>query len=190
MLKQELYYTKSFYKNYIVEDDIKKTVEQLVELLRNNQNSKRLYNRYYSCLFVKTASAFTSIFTNFSFTDEDCIAIIEDGLRESIINWDAELSKFVTFTYTNIKRKVISLSKVKKYHSTPITDEYTYNSIAYNEKENYLLENINSNSKLSDTHKRIIGYLMDGYLMKDICGFLGITFPTLKVRISEIKAIL
>lgn len=190
MLKQELYYTKTFYKNYIVKDDIKKTAEQLVELLRNNQNSKRLYNRYYSCLFVKTASAFTSIFTNFGFTDEDSIAIIEDGIRESIINWDADLSKFVTFAYSNIKRKCVSLSKVKKYHSTPITDEYTYNSISYSDKENYLLETINTNSKLTDTHKKIIGYLMDGYLLKDICGFVGLSFPTLKVRISEIKAIL
>ena len=185
--KEKLNESKNYYSNFIVKEDLKKSVDELAILTKESIRTKN-YSRYFSALYYKSIFAFSKIFLKYpKFDSEDAISLILEVIGEAAEKYDSNIGKFTTFTWNILKRKIIPnyYKEVRKFEVGFESEEKSYN-------QNFqdILIAIDTESRITLKQKLILKYISLGYKKTDIAKKLNIAYDTYLRELERVKLVL
>lgn len=185
--KEKLNESKNYYSNFIRKEDLKKSVDELAILVKESIRTKN-YNRYFSALYYKSVFAFSKIFLKYpKYDSEDAIGLILDVIAEAAEKYDGKVSKFTTFAWNILKRKIIPnyYKELKKFEPAALNDKKPYN-------QNFqdILIAIDTESRITLKQKLILKYISLGYKQIEIANKLSLSYDRYKSELLKVKNIL
>lgn len=185
--KEKLNESKNYYSNFIVKEDLKKSVDELAILTKESIRTKN-YSRYFSALYYKSVFAFSKIFLKYpKFDSEDAISLLLETIAEAAEKYEGNISKFTTFTWNILKRKIIPnyYKEVRKFEVGYENEEKSYN-------QNFqdILIAIDTESRITLKQKLILKYISLGYKKTEIVKKLGIGYDTYLRELNRVKLVL
>ena len=185
--KEKLNESKNYYSNFIVKEDLKKSVDELAILTKESIRTKN-YSRYFSALYYKSIFAFSKIFLKYpKFDSEDAISLILEVIGEAAEKYDSNIGKFTTFTWNILKRKIIPnyYKEVRKFDVG-----YENQEKSYNQNFQDILIAIDTESRITLKQKLILKYISLGYKKTEIAKKLDIAYDTYLRELERVKLVL
>lgn len=185
--KEKLNESKNYYSNFIVKEDLKKSVDELAILAKESFRTKK-YNRYFSALYYKSVFAFSKIFFKYpKYDSEDAVSLLLETISEAVEKYDNKVSRFTTFTWNILKRKIIPnyYKELKKFEPAALNDNKSYN-------QNFqdILIAIDTESRITLKQKLILKYISLGYKQTEIANKLSLSYDRYKSELFKVKNIL